>query len=262
MKHSNRLYGLTVTELQQIVNNSSSLCEVVQKLGLSVGGGTIDTLKKRMQLHNINTSTLDANRILANASRLNAFCNSKKIDNNGLKKKLTTNSKCNRVDLKNQLIASGMLINKCYECGIMDMWNGKPIILHIDHINGINTDNRLNNLRILCPNCHSQTTTYCGKNAKKVKCVYKCLDCNTNITRGAKTGYCRKCNQKHSASNRAMDTKIINKQTLIEMVLKYPITKIAFEHTVSDNTIRKWLRKYDLPYKKVDIDKWKCSLTG
>jgi hypothetical protein len=50
---------------------------------------------------------------------------------------------------------------KCAECSIADTWNGKPIVLHIDHISGIIWDNRPENIRFLCPNCHSQTETYC-----------------------------------------------------------------------------------------------------
>ena len=52
---------------------------------------------------------------------------------------------------------------KCSICFISE-WNGKPIVLEIDHINGINSDNRVENLRYVCPNCHSQTSTYKGKN--------------------------------------------------------------------------------------------------
>lgn len=55
---------------------------------------------------------------------------------------------------------------KCSTCGICD-WNGNHITLEIDHINGDNTDNRVENLRYLCPNCHSQTTTYKGRNVNK-----------------------------------------------------------------------------------------------
>ena len=52
---------------------------------------------------------------------------------------------------------------KCQKCGISE-WLGNPLTLQLDHINGVNNDHRLTNLRFLCPNCHSQTDTYAGKN--------------------------------------------------------------------------------------------------
>lgn len=54
----------------------------------------------------------------------------------------------------------------CALCGIKPMWNGKPLNFHIDHISGEHTDNSEENCRLVCPNCHSQTETYCGRNAK------------------------------------------------------------------------------------------------
>lgn len=68
--------------------------------------------------------------------------------------------------LKKRLIKEGIKEDKCESCGLVDIWNGKPITLQLDHINGINYDHRLENLQILCPNCHSQTDTYCGRNKK------------------------------------------------------------------------------------------------
>jgi len=65
--------------------------------------------------------------------------------------------------LKKRLISEGLLDKVCVECGITDSWNNKPIVLHLDHINGVNNDHRLENLRLLCPNCHSQTDTWCGR---------------------------------------------------------------------------------------------------
>ena len=69
--------------------------------------------------------------------------------------------------VKNRLIKEGIMKCECVWCGIMDTWNGKPIVLHLDHINGVNNDHRLENLRLLCPNCHSQTDTYAGKGKRK-----------------------------------------------------------------------------------------------
>ncbi len=69
--------------------------------------------------------------------------------------------------LKERLIEEGILENKCEECGIENFWNGKPLVLQLDHINGNNRDHRIENLRILCSNCHSQTSNFAGKNKRK-----------------------------------------------------------------------------------------------
>lgn len=74
---------------------------------------------------------------------------------------------------KEQLYRYGLKTEECEWCGLGPEWNGKPIVLELDHVNGNPRDNRLENLRILCPNCHSQTDTHCGKNtaAQKLKRV-------------------------------------------------------------------------------------------
>lgn len=58
---------------------------------------------------------------------------------------------------------------KCELCPVTDTWNDKPLTLHVDHIDGCSDNNSLSNLRLLCPNCHSQTDTYCGRNTTKQK---------------------------------------------------------------------------------------------
>lgn len=67
--------------------------------------------------------------------------------------------------LKKKLIKHGIKENVCEVCGISN-WNGNPLVMELDHINGVRTDHSLDNLRMICPNCHSQTDTFRGKNIK------------------------------------------------------------------------------------------------
>lgn len=70
----------------------------------------------------------------------------------------------NTVSLKKRLLRAGLLEPKCAACSIGPEWNSMPLTLQLDHINGTRDDHRIENLRLLCPNCHSQTSTYCGRN--------------------------------------------------------------------------------------------------
>ena len=74
----------------------------------------------------------------------------------------------NRVNLKLRLIAAGLKEPRCEVCGI-DSWLGRPLSLALHHVNGVGDDNRLENLQLLCPNCHSQTDTFAGRNARARK---------------------------------------------------------------------------------------------
>jgi len=78
-------------------------------------------------------------------------------------------AKC-RNTVKRRLLDAGILKNVCAECGISE-WRGKPLSIQLDHRNGIRDDNRLENLRMLCPNCHSQTDTFGARNRKLLACL-------------------------------------------------------------------------------------------
>jgi hypothetical protein len=71
-----------------------------------------------------------------------------------------------RYTVKRRLIEAGILRNVCDECGLSE-WRGQPLAVQLDHSNGVRDDHRLENLRMLCPNCHSQTATYASKNRKR-----------------------------------------------------------------------------------------------
>jgi 5-methylcytosine-specific restriction endonuclease McrA len=71
-----------------------------------------------------------------------------------------------RRNVKDRLLRSGAIVNRCDHCGLRE-WREKPLSMHLDHINGVRNDHRLENLRMLCPNCHSQTDTYGAKNKRR-----------------------------------------------------------------------------------------------
>ncbi len=77
---------------------------------------------------------------------------------------LVSGSTYARHALRRRLVEEGVLEYKCDICKCPPIWNGAPLSLHLDHVNGVYNDNRVENLRFLCPNCHSQTETYAGKN--------------------------------------------------------------------------------------------------
>ena len=75
--------------------------------------------------------------------------------------------------LKKRLIQEGFLKNKCALCDQSPIWKENPLVMVLDHKNGNHTDNSLENLRLLCPNCHSQTPTFCRNHKKKTSHSYK-----------------------------------------------------------------------------------------
>ena len=100
------------------------------------------------------------------------------------------NSMARREYIKKLIILSNLIEYKCSECNLGNIWNGKIISLQLDHINGIRNDNRIENLRLMCPNCHSQTETYCNKNKSNqvtlneidIDYVKKCINSSKTIT--------------------------------------------------------------------------------
>lgn len=142
--------------------------------------------------------------------------------------------------LKKFLKKNKLLDYKCLECGIGNIWNDKNLVLQIDHINGINNDNRLENLRWLCPNCHSQTDTFAGRKTKKSS--KQCIECNCKIL--PTSIRCRKC----SSNLKIRPEKILwpNQEELQKLVWEKPRSILAKELGVSDKAISKRCRKLKL----------------
>lgn len=137
-------------EISEIVADSYSFSEALRKIGYKNFGGTNhNTLQKYMDSHNIDYSHFSKQgRRGITRTFENVFCK---------------NSTACRDVVRKWYLKGQYSEYKCSICGI-DIWNDKPLTLRLDHINGKSNDNRLSNLRWVCPNCDSQLPTYCGRN--------------------------------------------------------------------------------------------------
>ena len=157
----NKIYKLTDKEFLDLVKSSLNISEVLFKLGYTTVGNSwgYSQVKQRMQDLNLSGKDFRGKSAIAN------YNEKKEIDASKL---LCENSKHARNILRSYILRNKLLPYTCAICGITE-WQGKTLSLELDHINGVNNDNRIENLRFLCPNCHSQTTTYGAKNKQKVE---------------------------------------------------------------------------------------------
>lgn len=177
-------------KLTKTVKSNVSISGVLKEFGLSqYNGGNYRQFHKYVRLYNIDTSHFTGQAHLKGKSHNWT----KKIP---LEDILVADSTYTHSShLKKRLVENDLLEEKCLECGLTDHWNGKPITLQLDHINGDALDNRIDNLRFLCPNCHSQTPTFAGKNLVGGTDKNTCKDCETTSLSRSSTR-CAECHQK------------------------------------------------------------------
>lgn len=150
-------------KLKTLVNESNSIKEVLIKLGLRDAGGNYKTFHKYVLEYEISTAHFKTKEDIYKET-LGVSVDKTKIP---LSEILVIDSTYNRSHLKPRLYKEGLKKRECEMCGQGEEWNGKKMSLILDHINGVHNDNRLENLRIVCPNCNATLDTHCGKNHKK-----------------------------------------------------------------------------------------------
>lgn len=155
--------------LQELCQNSYSYAEVLQKAGRKQGGGSQETLKRKIAEFDIDITHFTGQKWHSSPNQQNNKVSREKYS---LEEVFIKDSPVTQKVLRGYVERHNMLEYKCEQCGCDGHWQNGEIALEIDHINGDNTDNEITNLRYLCPNCHALTTTYRGRNkALKSQCV-------------------------------------------------------------------------------------------
>lgn len=142
----------TNNDIKKAVKSSTSIAQVLNKIGKKPTGGNYTHIKGLIRKLQLSTKHFTGQKHLKGKTHNW----SPPIP---LEMLLVENCTYPATKLKNRLVKAGLLKYKCSICGISD-WMDKPLTLHLDHINGDHFDCRIGNLRVLCPNCHSQTSTY------------------------------------------------------------------------------------------------------
>lgn len=243
----------TKENLENAVKNSVSVTGVLRYLKIKLAGGSHKHISERIKQFKINTNHFTG-----------------KIWNKGkplliLRRKpeeVLVNDRFNgRKDrtnlLRRAMIESGF-IQRCNRCKT-ESWMEQPLVLTIHHKNGNNVDNRKDNLEFLCPNCHSQTENFVGKNRKKketkikesrIKSKNQNLICACGNTKSSKSRQCKRCDVATRFNDNTKKKFVISKEELSKLILidKIPFTTLGKRFNVSDNAIRKRARKFGIAY--------------
>lgn len=233
----------TEEEYREAAKNSKSVAGMCRYLDRSPCGAGYYTMRKKIKELNIDISHFTGSGWNTNGKN---FLKYEKIPDEVV---FTENSTYTTSRLKDRLIKGGYKEEKCEQCKRTE-WEGKPIPLQVHHINGIHNDNRIENLKLLCPNCHAQTENYCSKNIKKKQQIKKeknkkiekvCIICG-------KTFLCEKNKQKYCSTECAhkSQTKMPPKEELVKVLKNKNNVEIGKIYGVSECSIRNWRRKYNI----------------
>lgn len=229
--------------MQDILNNSNSYADVLKKFSLKPCGGNHKTLKKIIKEYNLDETQININRSELYKKSIGKAHNTTTIPLEDILN--NTHSNYKSYSLLRRLVSEGYKEYKCEICGISE-WMNKPLSLHLHHKNGDHTNNHLDNLQILCPNCHAQTDTYCGKKKKKPKEVKE-----KQI----------KPKKKKEPKPKVIKMPPVSREELKSLIRTQPFLTLGKMFNVSDNAVRKWCDKYKLPrhsflIRKISDTEW------
>jgi hypothetical protein len=155
-----------------------------------------------------------------------------------------------RTHLKQRLYDEGLKEPFCELCGQDELWHGQRMSLILDHVNGVSDDNRIENLRIVCPNCNAKLETHCGRKnriERGADICWHCLEVYTPRFDGQK--YCsRACGTRRHRGVPRPERRVVERppyEELMEELRNSSYVAVGRKYGVSDNAVRKWVRAYE-----------------
>jgi hypothetical protein len=232
----------TEQEARTAIAASRSWAEALRRLAFCHTGGNGAVLKRRAAQWGISTAHFDPHAASIEALRR---------DPTPLSEVLIIGSTYSRASLKRRLFEAGLKQRRCELCGQGELWRGKRVGLILDHANGIRDDNRLENLRVVCPNCAATLPTHCGRKNFAPPEPRDCARCGTAfIPKSSRQKYCsRYCGTRwdRTGVKRPGARKVERPPhaQLLREVEEHGYLGVGRRYGVSDNAVRKWLREYE-----------------
>jgi HNH endonuclease len=253
----------TEAEARAAIAESRSWTEALRKLDYCPTGGNPATLKKYVALWGIRTDHFDPY-----AGVMELIRRPKKP----LDEILVEKSTYSRSNLKMRLYDEGLKQPVCELCGQGEVWQGRHMSMILDHINGVRDDNRLENLRIVCPNCAATFNTHCGRAKEAEPPLRHCARCGEMFRKKHRTQsfcsrYCGMRGVPRSRANRGVPVPEIRKaerpphQQLLEEIEATSYLAVGRKYGVSDNAVRKWVRFYERQMER-EADEGQMAAAG
>jgi ribosomal protein S27AE len=194
---------------RQAIASSYSWAEALRKLGYCHSGANPKTLKKRAREWGISTEHFDRYAGLRSAARRRSPA---------LEDVLVKGSTYSRAALKRRLYEAGLKTPECELCGQDENWHGRRMSMILDHINGVRDDNRIENLRIVCPNCAATLDTHCGRKNRVPRSARSCERCGRSfIPSSTSQRYCsRRCGSRYQRRERDRPPNRRDQPTLLD----------------------------------------------